>query len=105
MYAVAIGRIPFDFIESVDWSRTDGYYNSPHFYCRFAGPLGGPYEDVVYKAKLYPQVSTHLHDLDLHRESYEWGWMRRRAFLFRQDIIRCWRRLKNGLPSGHRRLR
>jgi len=105
MYALAVGRIPFDFIESVDWSRSDGYYNSPHFYCRFAGPLGGPYEDVVYKANLYPEVSRHLHDLDLHRESYEWGLMRRRTFLFRQNIIRRWCRLKTGLAIRPSRLR
>ena len=105
MYAFAIGRIPFDFIERVDWSRSDGYYDSPHVYCRFAGPLGGPYENVIYKANLYPEVSRHLHDLDLHRESYEWGWIRRRAFLVRQSIVRCWRRLKTALPIRHPRLR
>jgi hypothetical protein len=91
IYAVSIGRIPFDFIESVDWSRNDGYYNAPIFYCRFAGPLRGPYEDVVYKANLYPEISRNYHDLDLRRESYEWGMFRRRKFLLGQDIRRCWR--------------
>ena len=89
---VAIGRIPFEFIERVDWSRSDGYYDTPHFYCRFSGPLREPYEDVFYKANLYPEISTHYHDLGLRKESYEWGFMRRWAFLFRQDLIRYWRR-------------
>ena len=105
IYAMSIGRIPFDFIESVDWSRSDGYYNAPHFYCRFAGPLRGPYEDVVYKANLYPEVSRHYHDLDLRNESYEWGFLRRKTFVFRKDITRYWHRLKTALPihrSQHR---
>ena len=79
-YAATIGRIPFHFIERIDWSRSDGYYNSPHFYCRFTGPLRGPYEDVIYKAKLYPHVSENFHEIGLHQESYEWGILRRKAF-------------------------
>ena len=94
IYTVSIGRVPFDFIESVDWSRSDGYYNAPLFYCRFVGPLRGPYEDVVYKANLYPQVSRYYHDLDLRKESYEWGVFKRGIFLVRQDFLRGWHWLK-----------
>jgi hypothetical protein len=93
-YSATVGRIPFHFIEKIDWSRSDGYYFSPHFYCRFAGPLRGPYEDVIYKAKLYPEVSAHYSEIGLRSESYEWGLLRRTAFLFRQDVIRWWRRTK-----------
>jgi hypothetical protein len=94
VYAATVGRIPFHFIERIDWSRNDGYYNSPHFYCRYVGPLRGPYEDIVYKVKLYPEVSEHLSEIGLRNESYEWGILKRGAFLFRQDVIGWWQRLK-----------
>jgi len=57
-----VGRIPFDFIESIDW-HPDEYWGCPHFYCRFANPFGEPYEDVIYRARLYPEVSKNLHVL------------------------------------------
>ena len=103
-YAATVGRIPFDFIERIDWSRSDGYYNSPHFYCRFAGPLRGPYEDVIYKVKLYPEVSEHFHDIGLRKESYQWGTLRQRVFLFRQDIIRWWRQARKSISGLAARL-
>ena len=93
-YTASVGRIPFRFIERIDWSRSDGYYNSPHFYCRFAGPLRGPYEDVIYKAKLYPDVSLHYSEIGLRNESYEWGFLRRTAYLFGKDAARWWRRAR-----------
>jgi hypothetical protein len=93
IYTACVGRIPFHFIERIDWSRSDPYYFAPHFYCHFIGPLRGPYEDVIYKAKLYPRVSEYYSELGLHSESYEYGLLRRSAFLLRQDIIRSWRHL------------
>jgi hypothetical protein len=92
IYTACVGRIPFEFIERIDWSRSDPYYYAPHFYCHFTGPLRGPYEDVVYKAKLYPTVSAHYSELGLRSESYEWGFLRRSAFLLGQDIARFWHR-------------
>ena len=57
-----VGRIPFDFIESVDWSA-DEYYGLPHFYCRFASLFFDPYEEIIYKGKLYPEVSENYHEM------------------------------------------
>lgn len=50
--AYAVGRIPYDFIEKIDWEG-DEYDNIPHIYCRFDSPHGEPYEEVVFKGKLY----------------------------------------------------
>ena len=95
IYALAVGRIPFDFIESIDWSRSDGYFHAPHFYCRFDGPLREPYEEIIYKGILYPQVSKHHHELrGLKRDADNWGFFKRRTFLLRQDVLRCYRWLK-----------
>jgi hypothetical protein len=106
IYALPVARIPFDFIERIDWSQ-DEYGDGPHFYCRYASRLREPYAEVVYKAKLYPNVSETYHELEgLRLAAYSWGFLRCRWFLFRQDTRRLWRRLrrkrsirKNVLPS------
>jgi hypothetical protein len=41
-----IGKIPYEFIEGVDFDG-DEYYYLPHIYCRFANK-GEPYEELVY---------------------------------------------------------
>lgn len=41
-----IGRIPFEWIASVDWTG-DEYYYKPNIYCRFAGKGGQPYEEIL----------------------------------------------------------
>jgi hypothetical protein len=94
LFAASVGRIPFHFIERIDWSRSDPYYFAPHFYCHFSGPLRRPYEDVIYKAKLYPSVSENYQEIGLRAESYEWGILKQRVFLLRQDIARYWRLLR-----------
>lgn len=47
-----VGRIPFDLIEYINWDG-DGYYASPHIYCRFKAFKGQPYEAIPFFAK-YP---------------------------------------------------
>lgn len=47
LYAVLIGKIPFENIENVDWSG-DGYYGFPHIYCWFNSKRKEPYEELVY---------------------------------------------------------
>jgi hypothetical protein len=94
LFAASVGRIPFHVIERIDWSRSDPYYSAPHFYCHFSGPLRGPYEDVIYKAKLYPSVSETYQEIGLRSASYNWGVLKRRAFLFRQEVSRLSRRIK-----------
>jgi hypothetical protein len=41
------GYIPYENIESVDWSGDD-YYGYPHVYCYFDIIKGGPYERVAF---------------------------------------------------------
>ncbi len=45
-----VGRIPLDWIASVDWEG-DEFYGVPHIYCRFIGKRRQPYEEtlVYYK--------------------------------------------------------
>jgi hypothetical protein len=40
-----VGRIPFDWIASIDWEG-DEYYPMPHFYCRFLNRWKEPYESL-----------------------------------------------------------
>ena len=91
-HAVPIGRIPFEFIERIDWAR-DEYYGAPHFYCRYDGPFREPYEEIIYRAVLYPDVSRTHHELHgIHPEHYDWGSVRRWTFLARLEAIRRWQR-------------
>jgi hypothetical protein len=76
-----VGRIPFDFIESVDWSG-DEYYGLPHFYCRFSNPFFDPYEEIIYKGKLYPEVSQDYQEMRGLRHARE-DWSGLRRFFFR----------------------
>jgi hypothetical protein len=99
VYAMPIGRIPFDFIERIDWSH-DEYYFAPHFYCRYAGRMREPYEEVVYKAILYPK-SRHYHKLEgLKRDCDRWGVVRRHFFFLRRDCLRFWRRIRPRKERG-----
>ena len=41
-----VGRIPLDWIVSVDWEG-DEFYGSPHIYCRFIGKRRQPYEEIL----------------------------------------------------------
>lgn len=45
--AILVGRIPYDRIETIDWTG-DEYYDSPHLYCRFVGWRPSPYEALVF---------------------------------------------------------
>src|SRR5262245_9990486 len=92
--AIPIGRVPFDFIERIDWSRSDGYYNAPHFYVRYAGPIRQPYEEIIYRAALN-QGSDYLSELyGLRHETSDWSIVRRSWFLTTQTILRIWRRIR-----------
>ena len=73
--AVTVGRIPFEWIEQIDWNG-DEYYTDPHIYCRFIGPWWGPCEAIVYKAK-FPG-SEHLLELEglRARDPGLWGRMK-----------------------------
>ncbi len=48
----AVGRIPFEFIERIDWYG-DGWHPFPHVYCRFDGVRGGPCTGFVLKGRIY----------------------------------------------------
>lgn len=47
VYAILIGRIPFENIEAVGWNG-DEYYYYPHIYCYFDSKRKEPYEDLVF---------------------------------------------------------
>lgn len=92
--AIPIGRIPFEFIDRIDWAR-DEYYGAPHFYCRYDGPFREPYEEIIYRAKLYSGESGLYHELHgLHPERDDWGWVHRWAFLVQLEMSHQWRRLR-----------
>jgi hypothetical protein len=42
-----IGKIPFEYIENVDW-HGDEYYGYPHIYCWFNSKSKEPYEQIVF---------------------------------------------------------
>lgn len=86
-----VGRIPFEFIESIDWDG-DEYYGAPHFYCRFDSRWRDPYEEIVYKGILYPTVSKtylEMHGLEHRRETT--GPIRRYWILARNPLLRLYR--------------
>jgi hypothetical protein len=74
--AFPVGRIPFDFMERVDWDG-DEYDYIPHIYCRFDGPYGEPYEEVIYKGRLYPPSEVLFEMEGLSRQWGRWGPMKR----------------------------
>jgi hypothetical protein len=94
--AFPIGRIPFDSIESIDW-HPDEFWGCPHFYCRYAGPIGGPAEDVIYVARLYPDVSSAYLAFEGLRPC-RFQWSRPRQLAYRKlwepvhRVMRRWRR-------------
>lgn len=45
--AVLIGKMPYEFVESVNW-KGDHYYIYPHIYCWFDARKRQPYEEIVY---------------------------------------------------------
>lgn len=78
--AYPVGRIPYDFVEKVDWEG-DEYYRIPHIYCRFDGPYGEPYEEVVFKGKLYETTERLILMEGLRRELEKWSWLRLQTYL------------------------
>jgi hypothetical protein len=92
--AVPVGRIPFDFIEKIDWSG-DEYYGAPHFFCRYAGPFREPYEEIIYRAILYPSVGRHYIELvGLKPDRDSWGVFRRLRLRLSQSARRLFRRFR-----------
>ena len=43
----AVGRIPYNFIDRIDWNG-DEFYNIPFIYCNFYGPKNQPYEEIPF---------------------------------------------------------
>jgi hypothetical protein len=60
----AIGRIPFDLIEYVNWGG-DEYYPYPHIYCSFKSYRGQPYECIPFYRKA--EMSDDIYEVDNFR--------------------------------------
>lgn len=54
MTAFVSGKIPFKYIDFVEWDGDDHYY-FPHIYCYFRGPKKQPYESIsLYRESKMP---------------------------------------------------
>lgn len=79
--AMKVGRIPFRFIVSIDWTG-DEYYDVPHFYCKYKGLFAMPYKDFRYYVRssdgefLYPLDNFRPWDEDRRILKRVWAWMR-----------------------------
>lgn len=53
-----VGEIPYEPIESVNWSG-DEYYGQPHIYCHFEHNQNEPYEGIIFCEKRELEPGMH----------------------------------------------
>ncbi len=75
---IPIARIPYDYIEHVDWDG-DEYYNVPVVYCKFQGVNDGPYEEIPFFSKVGEGEYSFFREIDGFRP---WDVRRRNWFRF-----------------------